>query len=93
MSSPFDALFAEDAILFSPSGPPASRRTAIANTRKVWFDDGASRKMWDVIRAKSDGSTGRAVGISLNALQNHPDTGWRPLYISQNLVPATDDAP
>ena len=91
------ALFASDAELYYPFGPPAIGRAAIAATHEQWVSEGAEDKQITVMDAGgsgdvgwclaqySEGSTGR--GTSLSILARQPEGNWLITHCSLNEMP------
>ncbi len=91
------SVFASEAELYSPYGPPAIGRTAIEAAHREWVNEGADNKKIDVVDAGgcgdvgwclahySEGSAGR--GTSLNVLERQQDGNWLITHCSLNEVP------
>ena len=53
--------YAEDAAIYSPWGPPAIGRAAIAAIHRDWFEETETDKTWNVLHARSDGYNGHCL--------------------------------
>ncbi|SMX38400.1 YybH family protein [Maliponia aquimaris] len=92
------ALFTADAELYSPFGPPARGRQAIAETHAEWTSEGAGTgaKTMTVLSAGRSGDMAWCLvgfaegaaggGVSLNVLHRQGD-GWRIRMCSLNETP------
>lgn len=91
------AVFAEDAEMISPYGPPARGRDAIRAAHADWVRDGAAGKSVTVLRAGADGTTGWCLarfsegdvtgdGISLSVLTRDAAGDWQITICSLNAV-------
>lgn len=90
------AIYARNAEMYSPFGPPAVGRQAIEDTHAEWVADGAEDKKIVVLNAErsgdlgwclakfSEGATGE--GISLNILARQSDGRWLITRSSLNEV-------
>lgn len=88
------ALFAPDAELYSPYGPPTVGRAAIEAAHLDWLDDDAETKTIEVVSAGSSGQLGWCLahfseggdghGTSLNVLQRELGGNWLILRCSLN---------
>lgn len=88
------AVYAKNAEMFSPFGPPAIGRQAIEDAHADWVAKGADSKQIIVMSASregdlgwcvaefSEGSTGQ--GVSLNVLARQPDGNWLITHCSLN---------
>ena len=91
------AVFTEDAQMFSPFGPPALGRAAIASQHVDWVREGAEDKQVTVLDAGANGDLGwclasfsegaTGAGVSLNVLRRQSDGAWR---IARSSLNATD---
>ena len=91
------SVFASEAELYSPYGPPVIGRIAIEATHREWVNEGAENKEIDVVDAGGsgnvgwclahyrEGSTGR--GTSLNVLERQQDGDWLITHCSLNEAP------
>lgn len=80
------SVYAFDAELYSPYGPPAIGRQAIAEIHKEWVEEGAANKKISVLSAGQSGDLGWCIahfsegatgsGSSLNILARQPDGRW-----------------
>ena len=80
------SLFAMDAEMYSPFGPPAIGREAIEATHAEWLTEDADDKEIIVLSAGHDGNLGwclarfsegtEGVGFNLSVLAMQPDGRW-----------------
>lgn len=91
------SIFAQDAGLYSPFGPPAIGRAAIEAVQRDWVgEDGAEAKRIDVVDCGQEGDVGWCLaeygegagveGVSLNALARQADGSWLITRCSLNEV-------
>ncbi len=90
------AAYSTDAELYSPFGPPAIGRDAIAATHVEWVQENAQSKQIEVLKAGHTGDLGWCVanfredtsesGISLNVLARQPDGRWLITHTSLNAL-------
>ena len=88
------SVFAAEAEMYSPFGPPAIGRQAIEDTHAEWVAEGAEDKQITVCSAGRDGELGwclvefsegtTGAGVSLNVLARQPDGRWLVTHISLN---------
>ncbi|MES0808432.1 hypothetical protein ABLO27_03040 [Roseibium sp. SCPC15] len=79
-------MFEPEAELYSPYGPPAIGRAAIAATHGEWVQEGGENKDINVLSADCDGDLGWCVarfsegtddsGTSVNVLARQADGSW-----------------
>ena len=90
------AIYARNAEMYSPFGPPAVGRQAIEDTHAEWVAEGAENKRIEVVIAESSGDLGWCLakfsegttgeGISLNILARQSDGRWLITRSSLNEV-------
>ncbi len=88
------SIYSLDAELYSPFGPPAIGRAAIAATHKEWVAEGAAGKQIKVMSAGCSGDLGWCVaiysegktgsGTSMNILARQLDGSWSITHCSLN---------
>ena len=88
------SIYAANAEMYSPFGPPALGRRAIEDTHLEWVAEGADNKNISVTSASRDGDLGWCIaafsegstgqGVSLNVLARQPDGGWLITHCSLN---------
>lgn len=66
------AVYADNAWIITPFGPPVIGRDAIAAAHYEWFDDGEENKRLDVVEAAARGEMGYAV-LRWSAMVREPD--------------------
>ncbi|WP_271951931.1 YybH family protein [Ruegeria faecimaris] len=80
------SVFAAQAEMYSPFGPPSIGRQAIEDTHAEWVAEGGEDKKINVSSAGRDGELGWCLaefsegttgeGVSLNVLERQPDGRW-----------------
>mgnify|MGYP003116538597 CR=1 FL=1 len=88
------AIYAVDAALYSPYGPPVFGRDAIEKVHADWVREGAENKKITVSDAGQSGDLGWCIahfsegttgtGTSLNVLMRQPDGRWEITQCSLN---------
>ena len=91
------SVFAAQAELYSPFGPPAIGRQAVEETHAEWVAEGAENKKVTVSSAGRDGELGWCLaefsegttgeGVSLAVLARQPDGSWLITHCSLNEMP------
>jgi len=86
--------YSEDAELYSPYGPPAFGRGAIAKLHEEWVQEGGENKQIEVRSAGSNGVLGWCIaffreseaegGSSMNILARQADGTWLITHCSLN---------
>ncbi len=90
------SIYADQAQIYSPYGPPALGRQAIELLHRDWVEDGGEDKEIKVLQSGLDGDLGWCLaafseadadaGWSLNVLERQPDGGW--LIVQSSLTEA-----
>lgn len=88
------SVYSLDAELYSPYGPPAIGRPAIAAMHDQWVEEGGDDKQIEVMSAGCSGDLGWCVaryseatagkGSSMNVLARQPDGNWLITHCSLN---------
>lgn len=91
------SVFATDAELYSPYGPPAIGRAAIEAIHREWVEEGAENKDINVVDAGGSADVGWCVahfsegvtgtGTSLNVVERQSDGNWLISRCSLNDAP------
>lgn len=98
------AVYAEDAWVVSPWGPPAKGRDAIEKTHLAWFEDVERNKTAEVVDLHVTGSSAvcllryeadlpdgtRVAGTSLNVLRENTPGDWLVTHSSLNDLDTND---
>ena len=94
------SVFSLDSELYSPYGPPAIGRAAIASAHKEWVEEGGEDKQLQVMSAGCSGDLGWCVvsysegttgnGTSINILARQPDGAWLITHCSLNEAQDTN---
>ncbi len=84
------ATFAADGKLFTPFGPPAFGRAAIAATHAEWFLDGERDKILRVIECDAEGAMGHALVGFAATVDAEDDRSGRIFGMSLNTLRRND---
>ncbi|MCT8159880.1 YybH family protein [Pseudoruegeria sp. SHC-113] len=79
-------LFEEDGALFSPFGPPAFGRAAIAATHADWFNEDETEKAMKVVEAREDTTGGHALVGFASSFKSENEPPQRHYGMSLNTL-------